>query len=511
MRNKIFIIYTLLLYSLAFSMVPKENNIHTYNRLQKSAVELDIVIEDAAPGGKNGSVVLSFDDGTEASFTLECVYNKLYVNEIYQTTSQLTLNSITFTTAKWEYEFAIGEAIDYGEVMQIKGTWSESGTEKPAVTIGNTIDDNITIVTTAHSPMHLSYFTTGEGRIQRYISDPGKESRFFYITDHLGSTRMVIDEKGEPVENTMYYSYGKMDRIYVSSEDPAREKFTGKEFDTEGEGGGVGLYHFGARYYDPEIGFWTSVDPSDQFWSPYSYAGNGFNPVNAVDYDGEVLWFVVGAGVVVAWQWGNAPDRDDETYRRSEVEIAASTYATITSPVSALSNMALHEVTAKVQSLGEDKLGKNLSADPEYLSGEEKKLKKNAATGIGIGAALEVIGDALGDGPNETKKNNAAKRGPKTDPKAPHNKKINDRIETLKSEGHAHTHGGTKKEEYIRTPGGKKSARRLDITTRDPNDNPYRENVGRTKKDGTPIKREVDALDDLENATGSRPNFTPYD
>ena len=47
------------------------------------------------------------------------------------------------------------------------------------------------------------------------------------------------------------------------------------------------LDYFGARYLDPMLGMWTSVDPMRQFASPYLYAGNGMNPVNVVDPDGN--------------------------------------------------------------------------------------------------------------------------------------------------------------------------------------------------------------------------------
>jgi RHS repeat-associated protein len=58
--------------------------------------------------------------------------------------------------------------------------------------------------------------------------------------------------------------------------------FTGKELDEFS-----GLNYFGARYYDPDVAMWMSVDPMRQFWSPYSYAGNGHNPINGVDPDGN--------------------------------------------------------------------------------------------------------------------------------------------------------------------------------------------------------------------------------
>ena len=64
----------------------------------------------------------------------------------------------------------------------------------------------------------------------------------------------------------------------------------------------------------------------------------------------------------------------------------------------------------------------------------------------------------------------------------------------------------------VKTPGGTKKSRRPDITFQNRKTGEiYRENVGKTKKDGTPVKREEEALDDLENETGKRPVFTPYD
>ncbi len=56
-----------------------------------------------------------------------------------------------------------------------------------------------------------------------------------------------------------------------------------KERDDETE-----LNYFGARYLDPMLGLWISVDPARQFSSPYLYAGNGVSPIVVVDPDGNV-------------------------------------------------------------------------------------------------------------------------------------------------------------------------------------------------------------------------------
>lgn len=54
-------------------------------------------------------------------------------------------------------------------------------------------------------------------------------------------------------------------------------------------GGNKGNYYYGARYYDPQISIWLSVDPlAHKYpeWSPYTFTGD--NPINLIDPDG--LW-----------------------------------------------------------------------------------------------------------------------------------------------------------------------------------------------------------------------------
>ena len=46
------------------------------------------------------------------------------------------------------------------------------------------------------------------------------------------------------------------------------------------------LNYFGARYLDPMLGMWTSVDPARFFSSSYLYMGNAYNPLRFTDVDG---------------------------------------------------------------------------------------------------------------------------------------------------------------------------------------------------------------------------------
>ncbi|MBN1602462.1 MAG: RHS repeat-associated core domain-containing protein, partial [Chitinispirillaceae bacterium] len=135
--------------------------------------------------------------------------------------------------------------------------------------------------------------------------------------DHLGSTRMVLDENGTVKEALMYQPYGTVSDVQGisgSRTDPLRQKFTTKEFDEEGDENGapgIGAYYFGARFYDPELGIWFSTDPAGQFASAYAYAGNGANPVIMADEDGNFIFslFLGPLGAVIdAACWSAAID-----------------------------------------------------------------------------------------------------------------------------------------------------------------------------------------------------------
>ena len=110
----------------------------------------------------------------------------------------------------------------------------------------------------------------------------------YYLKDHLGSMRAVIDDAGSLISAQDYDVWGYLlqDRTYDSEE--SVYKFTSKERDEKSE-----YDYFGARYYDAWIGRWGQVEPlMDKYISisPYCYGLN--NPVVLLDADG--LDLVVG-------------------------------------------------------------------------------------------------------------------------------------------------------------------------------------------------------------------------
>lgn len=120
-----------------------------------------------------------------------------------------------------------------------------------------------------------------------FQTDISGVKRYYYLADHLGSVRATVNERGTVVHADDYFPFGQRMPNRSSGDgndaDPtAKPRFTGHELDWETD-----LVYAGARYYDPELGRWLSVDPlADEYpsWSPYNYVMN--NPVRLVDPDG---------------------------------------------------------------------------------------------------------------------------------------------------------------------------------------------------------------------------------
>ncbi|WP_181893758.1 RHS repeat-associated core domain-containing protein [Bergeyella zoohelcum] len=110
---------------------------------------------------------------------------------------------------------------------------------------------------------------------------------YYLHNDHLGTSSFVTDGDGDPTQFYLNFPFGET--LYEQQNTNAYEnpyKFNAKELDDE-----TGLYYYGARYYDPRIGMWLSVDPLTEkmpSWSPYAYAFD--NPVRFIDPDGRAPW-----------------------------------------------------------------------------------------------------------------------------------------------------------------------------------------------------------------------------
>jgi RHS repeat-associated protein len=107
--------------------------------------------------------------------------------------------------------------------------------------------------------------------------------KLFYANDHQGTALAMTDENGNKVTERDFAPFGERlaskegDSPGPNEDDSA---FTGKDWDAD-----IELYYFNARWYDPEIGRFTSEDSVADDPNLYSYCFN--NPVNMTDPTGH--------------------------------------------------------------------------------------------------------------------------------------------------------------------------------------------------------------------------------
>ena len=132
--------------------------------------------------------------------------------------------------------------------------------------------------------LSAKYVYAGSRRIARIAGD----SASYYLADHLGSTRSLVDEAGSVTAAYDYWPYGKV--LASSGSGSTHFRFTGHERDAES-----GLDYMLERSYAYDVGRFLRPDPMQDEYpgiSPYAYAAN--NPLKYVDPDGRKLRFAPG-------------------------------------------------------------------------------------------------------------------------------------------------------------------------------------------------------------------------
>jgi RHS repeat-associated protein len=131
-----------------------------------------------------------------------------------------------------------------------------------------------------YSNSTLQHFAMSEGRV---IAGAGTYQ--YFLKDHLGNVRMTITpgaaNSDKIVQQDFYYPFGMRQAIKMPGLGN-KKLYNGKELVDQN---GLNWYHYGARWYDPVLCKWTTMDPADELHSPYCYVGN--NPVFIIDPTGK--------------------------------------------------------------------------------------------------------------------------------------------------------------------------------------------------------------------------------
>ncbi len=175
------------------------------------------------------------------------------------------------------------------------------------------------------------YHSAGRAYFQDFPSDPNPTFEYV-IRDHLGSTRLAFSDlnddgliivSDDPQTNELlqehhYYPFG-MEFEGPWMMHPIREsayQYNGKELNEDLE---LEWLDYGARWYDPAVGRFSSIDRFAEdfaYQSPYIYGGN--NPIKVIDINGDSAW-------VVTNSWTEEQISNYQSYAASKLdEYAAS-------------------------------------------------------------------------------------------------------------------------------------------------------------------------------------------
>ena len=114
--------------------------------------------------------------------------------------------------------------------------------------------------------------------------------QFYYHPDHLGSSSYITNLDGEVMQHIEYVPFGE---VFIEERNNTWNTpylFNAKELDEE-----TGMYYYGARYYEPRLSLWTSVDKSAIIapgYSSYTFCKN--NPNIMIDPNGNFPIFING-------------------------------------------------------------------------------------------------------------------------------------------------------------------------------------------------------------------------
>ena len=115
-------------------------------------------------------------------------------------------------------------------------------------------------------------------------NDDYEKMQFYYHPDHLGSSSYITNLDGEVSQHIEYVPFGE---VFIEERNNTWNTpylFNAKELDEE-----TGMYYYGARYYEPRLSLWMTVDPMEENLpssSTYSYAAN--NPIRFIDMEGKI-------------------------------------------------------------------------------------------------------------------------------------------------------------------------------------------------------------------------------
>ena len=242
---------------------------------------LSRVDDAAAASAYNGG--FEFKDGVKQANEYTYDSNGNLTKDLNKGISNISYNCLNLPSA---VTFSDGSTIVYtyaGDGAKLKTVHKIGGTTTTTDYCGNVVYENGV----------QKLLLTEEGYVT--LSD-GKYH--YYLKDHQGNNRVVINQSGTVEEANHYYPFGG---VFASTGNTQPYKYNGKELDAKK---GLNWYDYGVRMYDAALGRFATVDPSAENYfntSLYAYCGN--NPISRIDPTGAD-WYEDKQGNL-RWQEGS--------------------------------------------------------------------------------------------------------------------------------------------------------------------------------------------------------------
>ena len=239
-------------------------------------------VDDAAAASAYGGG-FEFKDGVKQANEYTYDSNGNLTKDLNKGISNISYNCLNLPSA---VTFSDGSTIVYtyaGDGAKLKTVHKIGGTTTTTDYCGNVVYENGV----------QKLLLTDEGYVT--LSD-GKYH--YYLKDHQGNNRVVINQSGTVEEANHYYPFGG---VFASTGNTQPYKYNGKELDAKK---GLNWYDYGVRMYDAALGRFATVDPSAENYfntSLYAYCGN--NPISRIDPTGAD-WYEDKQGNL-RWQEGS--------------------------------------------------------------------------------------------------------------------------------------------------------------------------------------------------------------
>ncbi|WP_308759630.1 DUF6443 domain-containing protein [uncultured Bacteroides sp.] len=239
-----------------------DNLTYTLNGNQLTRVD-DVVTASAYNGG------FEFKDGVKQANEYAYDANGNLTKDLNKGITDIQYNCLNLPS---QVTFSDGSTITY--------TYAADGTKlKTAHKMGN-------VTLTADYCGNVIY----ENGVQKLLlTEEGyvtlSDSKYhYYLKDHQGNNRVVINQSGTVEETSHYYPFGG---VFASTGNAQPYKYNGKEYDSKK---GLNWYDYGARHYDAALGRFTTNDSFSEKYhslSPYQYGAN--SPVVNIDVNGDSI------------------------------------------------------------------------------------------------------------------------------------------------------------------------------------------------------------------------------